>query len=202
MGRRVSCLAHALGIALLLWCVPLGAAVLVRAGLSGAAALGIAYLVGAAAVAGACPARDRAAAGQLGAGLVAGFASFPAWIAASARLGLALGLPLPAPVPAGAGAPLHWLSVLWLAPVFEELGYRGRLLPVLERGVGTPAAICISSLLFALPHLEVWNVLAAFAVGLGLGALAKLSGSTAACVGMHAGLNLAALLRGVPPVCG
>lgn len=202
MGRRFSCLAQALGIALLLWSVPLGAACLVRAGLGGAAALAGAYLVGAAALVGPRPRCDAAAAIRIGAGLAVGFASFPAWIAGSARVGLALGLGLPAPVPPGAGGPLDWITVLGLAPVFEELGYRGCLLPALERGVGTPAALCLSSLLFALPHLEPWNVLAAFGVGLGLGTLAKLSGSTAACVGMHAGLNLAALLRGVPPVFG
>ncbi len=202
MGARLSGLAHGLGIALLLWSVPLGAAVLVRAGLTGAQALAAVYLVGAAALAGARPGCDRAAAGRFGAGLVVGFASFPFWIAASFRAGLALGLGPPAPVPAAAGAPLDWIVALVLAPVFEEFGYRGRLLPALARCIGAPAAICVSSLLFALPHLEAWNVLAAFGVGLGLGALAKLSGSTAACVGIHAGLNLAALVHGVPPLPG
>ena len=195
-------IAHGLGIALLLWSVPLGAALLVQSGLSTSSALFAAHLLGALALGARHPRCDRLAAECLGAGLLLGFASFPAWIAATAGLGLELGLPLPDPIPPGAGTPLAWVTSLVLAPLFEELGYRGRLLRALERGLGSLPAIGLSSLLFALPHLEPWSVTVAFAVGLCLGALAKLSGSIALCIGVHAGLNLGSLLRGVPPLPG
>jgi membrane protease YdiL (CAAX protease family) len=129
---------------------------------------------------------------------LAGFASYPIWIAAIGSAGRALGLratPPPAP-------PEHLLlvvSVLGLAPVFEELLYRERLLPALRARLGAVPALLLSSLLFALPHLEPWAMLATGLVGLGLGGLLLATGSVAPCIGLHAGLNLAAIVCGIPP---
>jgi membrane protease YdiL (CAAX protease family) len=91
------------------------------------------------------------------------------------------------------------VAVLGLAPVFEELLYRERLLLALRTRTGALLAVTISSLLFALPHLEPWSVLTTSLVGLALGALMLASGSVALCIGLHAGLNLAAIVCGIPP---
>ncbi len=92
------------------------------------------------------------------------------------------------------------MAVIVCAPLFEELLYRERLLPALRARFGSPVAIVLSSLLFALPHLEPWNVLGTFAVGLLLGGVYVKTRSTAFCVAYHAGLNGACLISGVPPV--
>ena len=146
--------------------------------------------------------RDRApgrAAGLAALAALAGFASYPVWIPLIGVLGIALGL-RPVPPPPRPGDPLLLVAVLGLAPVFEELLYRERLLLALRPRAGASLAIAISSLLFALPHLEPWSVLATSLVGLALGALMLAGGSVALCIGFHAGLNLAAVVCGIPPV--
>jgi membrane protease YdiL (CAAX protease family) len=142
------------------------------------------------------PARGSAL-GVLLAG-AAGFAALPAWLAGVAALGGGLGLAGPT---AGAAAPgaCAWLANLALAPLFEELLYRERLLPALRRRLGAPLALIASSALFAAPHLEAWSVLATFCVGLALGGTFLASGRVAPCVAHHAGLNAAALVCGLPP---
>jgi len=160
------------------------------------------------AVATAVAASGRASAGKAVrleaalAGLVAGFASQPAWIAAIAALGLCLGLAPRSPTPEGVTEPALWIAVGILAPLFEELLYRERLLPALRTRLGSPLAIALSSALFALPHLEPWSVLGTFLVGLMLGAVYLGSGSIELCVGLHAGLNLACLLCGATSLEG
>jgi membrane protease YdiL (CAAX protease family) len=127
-------------------------------------------------------------------GLVAGYASLPFWIALIVSLGSALGLEPTGVAPLGRSGAARWVVGLVLAPVFEELLYRERLLPPLRRALGVAPALVLTSLLFALPHLEPWAVLGTFVVGLGLGSLLLAGGSVVACIGLHAGLNLAALL--------
>lgn len=144
------------------------------------------------------PSRSSLAALALAA--AAGFASLPAWVAGIAWTGRAAGLPAGSPAAPGGAAPLAWLSLGLLAPVFEELLYRERLLDALGRAFGGAPAVAISSSLFALPHLEPWPVLGSFAVGLLLGTAMWTTGSLALCIGLHAGLNAAALWCGVPPV--
>ena len=138
------------------------------------------------------------AAGLAALAALAGFASYPVWIPLIGALGVALGL-RPVPPPPRPDDPLLLVAVLGLAPVFEELLYRERLLLALRTRVGAGFAVAISSLLFALPHLEPWSVLATSLVGLVLGALMLMGGSVALCIGLHAGLNLAAVVCGIPP---
>lgn len=133
----------------------------------------------------------------------AGFVSLPAWGVLVWTLGLALGLPAPPDAGADASARpspnLVWLAHIALAPLFEELLYRERLLPALLPRVGRAAALVVSSALFALPHLEAWTVLATFCVGLFLGLLQLARGQVALCIGYHAGANTAVLLSDLPP---
>ena len=133
------------------------------------------------------------------AALAAGFASDPAWAALISAVGLRLGLPFRRTTPPGAGSPAIWTATLVLAPIFEELLYRERLLPALRARIGAPLAVAATSALFALPHLEPWNVLGAFLVGLMLGTVYLATGSISICIALHGGLNLACLASGVPP---
>lgn len=126
----------------------------------------------------------------------AGCVSYPGWIAVTWLVGCALGLPPRSGGLSGAGGPAVWLAVLLLAPVFEELLYRERLLDALRVRLGAPAAIAATSVLFALPHAEPWHITATALVGLGLGAGRCAGAPLAACIAFHAGLNAAAWLAG------
>jgi membrane protease YdiL (CAAX protease family) len=140
----------------------------------------------------------RRAAGLAALAALAGFASYPLWIAIIGAAGAMLGL-RPVRPPPRPDDPLLLVATLGLAPVFEELLYRERVLLALRSRIGDGLALAISSLLFALPHLEAWSMLATGVVGLALGALMLASGSLALCIGLHAGLNLAAVVCGIPP---
>jgi membrane protease YdiL (CAAX protease family) len=129
---------------------------------------------------------------------LAGFASYPLWVAGIAALGAAIGLRAVTP-PAGPDEALLLIAQLALAPIFEELLYRERLLPALQARLGTGLAVALSSALFALPHLEAWSMLTTFGVGLALGGVLLVGRSVALCIGLHAGLNLAAAVCGIPP---
>jgi membrane protease YdiL (CAAX protease family) len=128
----------------------------------------------------------------------AGFVALPAWLAGVAVVGRLLGLPPPAP-PVTAPAGADWAAHGALAPLFEELLYRERLLPALRARAGAPLALVLSSAAFAAPHLEAWSVLTTFGVGLALGGLFLATGRIGPCIAAHAGLNAAALACGLPP---
>ncbi len=195
--------AAGLGSAMLLvlsgWSLLLAAGALVQLGVRQEVALLPAFLIGTLLVVATRPRGPRRGASWLvfGTGLLAGFATFPAWVGLIAGVGLALGLRPGVPIPPGAGTPLLWITTVGLAPVFEELLYRERLLPALDRRLGALPAVGLSSAAFAVPHLEPWTVLATFLVGLGLGAVMQRTGAVVLCIGLHMGLNLAALVLGV-----
>ncbi len=130
---------------------------------------------------------------SLASGAAIGLAAFPLFVAAIAHAGRALGLTEPAP-PRATTPPAQAFAVLVLAPVFEEILYRGRLLAALRSRVGAPAAVVASGAAFAVPHVDAWSMLGAFLVGVVLGTAACVSGSLRLCIGTHVGLNLGALL--------
>lgn len=138
------------------------------------------------------------AGGLLATGGLVGFAGYPAWVALIAWTGRQVGLPHSEAL-APPRAPLLLVSTLVLAPVFEELLYRERLLAALVPLAGSPLAVLLTSGLFALPHMTSWSVLTTLLVGLALGVAARCGRSVALCIGVHMGLNLAAVLCGVPP---
>ena len=129
----------------------------------------------------------------LGLGTVAGFASYPLWIALVAGAGKQLGLQVPARAPGEQGLLLA-AATLIVAPVFEELLYRERLLTALRRRFGAPAAVLASSAAFAVVHGEPWAMLGTFWVGMALAIVRCFSNTVAWCIGLHGGLNLAAWL--------
>ncbi len=198
---RHDALVHSLGVMLLAWTLLALGALLVP-WLGRASALFVSFASAAGLMLAVRPARGERAARPrvVVSAFLAGFASYPAWVVGIAVIGIGLGLPARLPEPPGGGSPLLWAAVLLLAPLFEELLYRERLLPAFRARLGTPIAIAFSSLLFALPHLEPWNVLGAFVVGLMLGAAYTRTRCTALCIAFHAGLNSACLVSGVPPV--
>jgi membrane protease YdiL (CAAX protease family) len=145
------------------------------------------------------PGRPPLSPAALALGAGAGFASYPAWIGMVVLAGIGLDLAprlLEPPLPFEA-AP--FVTFVLLGPVFEELLYREKLLAALETRLGRVPAVVTSAAAFALPHLEPWSVLTTFLLGLALAALYLRAGNVAPCIGVHMGLNLAALACGVPP---
>ncbi len=137
------------------------------------------------------PAPRRGSALRLVLGLGLGAASLAPLLVVTGWAGSALELPTPsAPARIQPGVAL---ACIVLAPVFEELLYRERLLGALRPLWGAPAAIVASSVAFALPHGEPWSVLGSFLAGLALGAMRCAARSLALPIGAHAGLNLAAI---------
>jgi len=72
-----------------------------------------------------------------------------------------------------------------LAPLFEEIIFRGILLPTLSRDFGVIFGILISAFIFALAHLSLGEMPPLFVLGIGLGITRIASGSLLSSVIMH-----------------
>lgn len=86
------------------------------------------------------------------------------------------------------------LALVLVAPVTEELLFRGWLLTELQQRYGKTPALLWSSALFGLAHVEVSAMIYATLAGLVLGAIALRTRSTLASIAMHAGVNALPLL--------
>jgi hypothetical protein len=86
------------------------------------------------------------------------------------------------------------LALVLVAPVTEELIFRGWLLQDLKEQYGPRRALVWSSLLFGLVHVQPEAVVYATLGGFVLGAVALRTKSTLASIAMHAGVNALALL--------
>lgn len=131
-----------------------------------------------------------------------------------ARLAVQLvGAEPPSPLPptgTSSGLVLHLLAGALVAPVIEELFFRGFVLTAWRRTVGTAAAIGLSSLLFVIAHVlsvggETFGeaIRLAFVAGvvrlpvaLVLGWLYVRTGSLWAPIGLHAAYNAVLILVG------
>jgi uncharacterized protein len=85
--------------------------------------------------------------------------------------------------------------VVFLAPLVEEVLFRGFLLPGLAAGrLGPAGAIAVSALLFALVHTQYdpFDMSAVLTLGLLLGAARHASGSLWLAYGLHAAINAVA----------
>lgn len=104
------------------------------------------------------------------------------------------------PTPTGAIWDLLFVGLASvLAPIAEELLFRGWLYTGLRLSIGIPAAMIVTSALFALAHWENTHLyaLAIFPVGLALAHVREKTDSIAASIGFHAlynGFASAALL--------
>ncbi|MCP4973331.1 MAG: CPBP family intramembrane metalloprotease [Prochlorococcus sp.] len=84
-----------------------------------------------------------------------------------------------------------------LAPLFEEVVFRGVLLPVLASSLGRAWGVFASALVFGVAHLSVGELPPLVVLGIGLGLLRLSSGRLIPCVLMHAlwnGVTFANLL--------
>lgn len=77
-------------------------------------------------------------------------------------------------------------TALVVAPLFEELLFRGVLLPVAGQRIGGPGAVLLSAGVFAIAHLSLSELVPLFVLGLGLGWLRWRSGRLGSTVLMHA----------------
>jgi CAAX protease family protein len=80
-----------------------------------------------------------------------------------------------------------------LAPVVEELVFRGYLYPVFKRYFRMPVAIVLSSAIFAAIHLNVAALPPLFVLALCLAAAYEESGSLVVPIAMHAMFNVVSL---------
>jgi hypothetical protein len=114
--------------------------------------------------------------------------------------GLAHLLPIPKQLPIDSffqtPAEAWALSILsvTLAPLMEELFFRGFLYPVLARSLGLPVAVFLTALAFALLHgaqlMFAWGpVLVIFLVGVVLTMVRAKQNSVGACVLIHMAYN-------------
>ncbi len=82
------------------------------------------------------------------------------------------------------------VTVVLVAPLFEEVAFRGFAYPVLKQRLGTWRALVIVSAAFSLIHFHAPSVLPLFALAIGLGLVYELTGSLLAPITMHALFNL------------
>lgn len=78
------------------------------------------------------------------------------------------------------------VTALVVAPLFEELLFRGLLLPVAGQRLGGAGAVVLSAAVFAIAHLSLGELAPLFVLGLGLGWLRWRSGRLGSAVLMHA----------------
>lgn len=86
-------------------------------------------------------------------------------------------------------------TAVLLAPLFEEMVFRGVLLPVLVRSLGRGWGVFLSGLVFAVAHLSIGELPPLLVLGLGLGLMRLSSGRLLPCVVMHACWNGATFLN-------
>ena len=84
---------------------------------------------------------------------------------------------------------LLFLTTTIIAPLFEEIVFRGVLLPVLTRDYGKLIGILISSFVFALAHLSLNELPPLFVLGIGLATTRLISGRLSSSVIMHSCWN-------------
>lgn len=81
-------------------------------------------------------------------------------------------------------------ATVLLAPVCEEIAFRGLLYGALEkRGMGDVPIVFVSAALFAAYHVEPTRFPLLFALGLALGEVRRRTGSTGAAIMTHVGIN-------------
>lgn len=90
----------------------------------------------------------------------------------------------------GVGVALLALVVVVGAPVVEELFFRGVLYRAVDHRVGAVAAVVVSSLVFALVHLQLLQSPALFLFGVVAALLVWWSGRLGPAVFAHVGFNL------------
>lgn len=91
---------------------------------------------------------------------------------------------------------LMWFEVLVMAPIAEEWFFRGRLLPWLNERLGRMSGISITTLAFAVAHLQPMQAVLAVPLGLLLAWLRLRGGGVSGCIVAHSAHNLLFLALG------
>jgi len=94
----------------------------------------------------------------------------------------------------GAGVALLVVMVVVMAPVAEELFFRGLALRAFESRMGRRSALAASALLFGLTHLQLLQLPALVMIGLVCGWLAQRDGTLGRAVWAHVGFNAVTVL--------
>jgi membrane protease YdiL (CAAX protease family) len=81
------------------------------------------------------------------------------------------------------------LALVVIAPITEELLFRGVLLRGLVQSYGERVGLLVSAVLFGLLHGRLAEALVAFVAGLVLGALRLRTRSVLPCIALHVGVN-------------
>jgi membrane protease YdiL (CAAX protease family) len=81
------------------------------------------------------------------------------------------------------------LAVLLVGPVFEELFFRGWMLPIWVLRFGPVTGIVVTSMFFSLLHIAGWKMLIAFPIGLLLGWIALRGRSVWPAIAGHVAAN-------------
>lgn len=92
------------------------------------------------------------------------------------------------------------LQVCVIAPIIEEILMRGFVLGGLKNTYGIPAALLLSSALFALLHFNMVQTLSAFVCGILLGLLYLKTDSIFCCIVAHCGYNFISYIAMVYPL--
>jgi len=100
-------------------------------------------------------------------------------------------------------APLVFVAVAFLAPVAEELLFRGLLFQALRRSLPLWPSIGLSSLAFGLIHVEPVAVVGTFAAGMVFAYVFFRTGALSSAIAAHVGFNLptavALMVTELPP---
>ena len=94
--------------------------------------------------------------------------------------------------------PLFWLAIVIMAPVFEEVFFRGFMFAGLDGSrLGGLGAVVLTALAWAAIHLQydLYGIATIFVLGLLLGAVRLKTGSVLLTIGLHATINLIASLE-------
>lgn len=92
---------------------------------------------------------------------------------------------------------LSIVGAVVLAPICEEVIFRGSLFRFLNQRVPLLASLLVSGVLFALPHSNLYNFTALVVIGVMLALAYRESGSLVSCITFHAvfnSINLALIL--------
>ena len=87
----------------------------------------------------------------------------------------------------------NWISPIFIGPILEELVFRGTLLTGMLEKYKPRKAIVLTSILFALMHLQLLQIVPAFFWGLLLGYTFYKSKSIVLCVIIHGTINFSSL---------
>lgn len=81
------------------------------------------------------------------------------------------------------------VSVVLVAPICEEVIFRGALFRFLHKRMPLVVSLLVSGALFALPHANLYNFVALLIVGIMLALAYRESGSLLSCITFHAVFN-------------